>query len=191
MQKFSRLVLVSSTLTTALFFTSVNAWAQKVILTTNLGDIEVQLNAKAAPKTVDNFIKYVKDGHYNGTVFHRVIENFMIQGGGMTADMREKPNRAPIPLESKNGLENARGTLAMARTGEPNSATSQFFINVKDNAFLNASQSPDGFGYAVFGKVTAGMDIVDKIRSVPTGNKSPHANVPLQPITIVKAIVKE
>jgi peptidyl-prolyl cis-trans isomerase A (cyclophilin A) len=124
-------------------------------------------------------------------VFHRVIDNFMIQGGGMNPDMSEKPTRAPIPLESKNGLNNDRGTVAMARTNDPNSATAQFFINLKDNGFLNAAQSRDGNGYAVFGKVVSGMDVVEKIRAVPTGNKGPHQNVPLQAVVITKATIQE
>jgi peptidyl-prolyl cis-trans isomerase A (cyclophilin A) len=133
----------------------------------------------------------VKAGHYNGTIFHRVIDNFMIQGGGMTADMAEKPTRAPIPLESRNGLSNVRGTLAMARTAVPDSATAQFFINLKDNLFLDQAMSRDGEGYAVFGKVVAGMDVVEKIRLVTTGNKGPHQNVPLEPILIKKASIED
>jgi peptidyl-prolyl cis-trans isomerase A (cyclophilin A) len=163
------------------------AWAQKVRLSTSLGDITLQLDAAKAPKTVENFVQYVKDGHYSGTVFHRVIGNFMIQGGGMNAEMSEKPTRAPIPLESRNGLNNERGTIAMARTMNPNSATAQFFINVQNNDFLNAAQSQDGNGYAVFGKVVEGMDVVDKIKSVRTGNKGPHQNVPEQPVVIKSA----
>jgi peptidyl-prolyl cis-trans isomerase A (cyclophilin A) len=171
--------------------THLAAQAQKVKLATSAGDIVIELDAAKAPKTVANFVEYVKSGHYDGTVFHRVIPNFMIQGGGMTADMREKPTRAPIPLESRNGLDNVRGTVAMARTMDPNSATAQFFINVRDNAFLNAAQSQDGNGYAVFGKVVAGMDVVDKIRVVPTGNKGPHQNVPNEPVTITKATLEK
>lgn len=167
------------------------AWAQKVRLATSLGDIVVELDAKKAPKSVANFLQYVRDGHYDGTIFHRVIDNFMIQGGGMKADLSEKPTRAPIPLESSNGLSNLRGTLAMARTSDPNSATAQFFINLKDNGFLDQAQSRDGTGYAVFGRVVQGMDVVDKIKSVPTGNKGPHQNVPLQPITIQHASVEK
>jgi len=176
--------LVLSLLLTA---AAVPAQAQKVKLSTSQGDIVVELDAAKAPKTVDNFIQYVKAGHYNGTVFHRVIDNFMIQGGGMTADLKEKPTRPPIALESRNGLNNDRGTIAMARTSVPNSATSQFFINVKDNGFLNAAQSNDGNGYAVFGKVVSGMDVVDKIRVVPTG----PGNVPAQPVVINKASILE
>jgi peptidyl-prolyl cis-trans isomerase A (cyclophilin A) len=165
--------------------------AQKVKLATSAGDIVIELDAAKAPKTVENFVEYVKAGHYNGTVFHRVIENFMIQGGGMTADMKEKTTRAPITLESRNGLNNERGSVAMARTGDPNSATAQFFINVKDNEFLNAAKSRDGNGYAVFGKVVAGMDVVDKIRNVPTGNKGAHQNVPIEPVTIKQATLEK
>ena len=167
------------------------AQAQKVRFATSAGDIVVELDAAKAPKTVANFVEYVKAGHYEGTVFHRVIPNFMIQGGGMTADMKEKPTRAPIPLESGNGLDNVRGSVAMARTMDPNSATAQFFINVTDNGFLNKAQSRDGNGYAVFGKVTAGMDVVDKIRAVPTGNKGMHQNVPLEPVLINKATLEK
>jgi len=167
------------------------ALAQKVKLDTSMGEIVLELDAAKAPKTVDNFVKYVKAGHYNGTVFHRVIPNFMIQGGGMTPDMKEKPTRPPIPLEARNGLNNTRGTVAMARTGIPDSATSQFFINVKDNDFLNAANSRDGNGYAVFGKVVSGMDVVDKIRAVPTARSGPHDDVPTTPVIIKTATVQE
>lgn len=183
--------LASATIALAFGATGLAAQAQKVKLATSAGDIVVELDAAKAPKTVANFVEYVKAGQYDGTVFHRVIPNFMIQGGGMTADMKEKPTRAPIPLESGNGLDNQRGTIAMARTMDPNSATAQFFINVKDNAFLNKAQSADGNGYAVFGKVVAGMDVVDKIRTVPTGNKGMHQNVPLEPVTINKATLEK
>ncbi|WP_119353442.1 peptidylprolyl isomerase [Azohydromonas sediminis] len=166
------------------------AWAQKVRLATTMGDIVVELDAAKAPKTVDNFVQYVKAGHYDGTVFHRVIPNFMIQGGGFTPDMTQKATRAPIPLESRNGLSNVRGTIAMARTAVPDSATAQFFINVVDNAFLDQPNARDGAGYAVFGRVVAGMDVVDKIRAVPTGNRGPHQNVPLQPVVITKATLE-
>ena len=167
------------------------ALAQKVRLATSLGDIVVELDKEKAPKTVDNFLQYVKAGHYDGTVFHRVIDNFMIQGGGMKPDLSEKPTKAPIPLESRSGLTNLRGTLAMARTQDPNSATAQFFINLKDNAFLDQANSRDGNGYAVFGKVVAGMDVVDKIKAVPTGNKGAHQNVPLEPVTLKKATLEK
>jgi peptidyl-prolyl cis-trans isomerase A (cyclophilin A) len=163
------------------------ALAQKVKLDTSAGVIVIELDAAKAPKTVDNFLQYVKDGHYDNTVFHRVIENFMVQGGGMTADLKQKPTRAPIGLESRNGLTNQRGTVAMARTSDPNSATAQFFINVKDNDFLNQAQSRDGQGYAVFGKVVQGMDVVDKIRATPTG----PGDVPVQPIIIKQATVEK
>ena len=169
-----------------------SAWAQgpapRVKLATSAGDIVVELAPEKAPKTVANFLKYVNDKHYDGTVFHRVIDGFMIQGGGFTADMRQKPTRAPIPLEALNGLKNAKYTIAMARTGDPNSATSQFFINVKDNAMLDAP-NPDGHGYTVFGKVVAGSDVVDKIRAVQTGNKGGMQNVPLDTVTIQSATV--
>ena len=163
------------------------AWAQKVRLSTSMGDVVLQLEADKAPKTVANFVQYVKAGHYNGTVFHRVIDGFMVQGGGMSAEMQEKATRAPIPLESRNGLSNVRGSLAMARTNVPDSATAQFFINLADNQRLDAANSPDGNGYAVFGKVVEGMDVVERIRAVATGNRAGHQNVPLQAIVIKQA----
>ena len=166
------------------------AWAQKVRLDTSLGEIVLQLDAAKAPKSVANFVEYAKAGHYDGTVFHRVIPDFMIQGGGFDAEMKEKPTRAPIPLESKNGLPNLRGSVAMARTSMPHSATAQFFINVKDNAFLDAANARDGHGYAVFGKVVSGMDVVDKIWAVPTGNRGPYQNVPVTPVVIRKVSVE-
>jgi peptidyl-prolyl cis-trans isomerase A (cyclophilin A) len=171
----------------AALFASGAALAQKVRLATTAGDIVVEVDPAKAPKSVANFLQYVKAGHYDGTIFHRVISNFMIQGGGMTADMKEKETRAPIPLESRNGLLNQRGTVAMARTPDPNSATAQFFINVKDNDFLNQAQAKDGNGYAVFGKVVQGMDVVDKIKDTPTG----PGDVPVQPIVIKKATVEK
>ena len=160
--------------------------APKVKLATSMGDIVVQLDPAKAPKTVENFLAYVKDKHYDGTVFHRVMDGFMIQGGGFTADMVQKPTKAPIPLEASNGLKNDTYTIAMARTGAPDSATAQFFINVKDNAMLNAPQ-PDGHGYAVFGKVVEGTAVVDKIKAVATTNKGPYQNVPSTPVTITSA----
>ena len=181
---------VALALTLALGFAA-PACAQKVKLATSAGDILIELDAAKAPKTVDNFLQYVNAGHYNGTVFHRVIPTFMIQGGGMTADMKEKTTRAPITLESKNGLSNVRGSVAMARTGDPNSATSQFFINVADNARLDAANARDGNGYAVFGKVVSGMEVVEKIRMVPTGGKGPHDDVPNTPITINKITLEK
>ncbi len=167
------------------------AWAQTVRLATSQGDIVVQLEADKAPKSAANFVQYVKDGHYDGTIFHRVIAGFMIQGGGFDADMKQKATRAPIPLESRNGLSNVRGTLAMARTMVPESATSQFFINVVDNARLDAANAADGNGYAVFGKVISGMDVVDKIRAVPVADKAGHQNVPQQPVVIKKATLEK
>jgi len=163
------------------------AWAQKVKLETTAGNIVIELDAAKAPKTVDNFVQYVKAGHYDGTIFHRVIPNFMIQGGGMTSDRREKPTRAPIPLEARNGLVNTRGTVAMARTPDPNSATAQFFINVVDNAFLDAANARDGFGYAVFGKVVSGMDVVDRIRGGATG----PGDFPNEPVVIKHATLEK
>jgi len=162
----------------------------KVKLTTSMGDIVVQLDPNKAPKTVANFLAYVNSKHYEGTIFHRVINNFMIQGGGFSAAMVQKPVNAPVASESNNGLKNDAYTIAMARTGDPNSATSQFFINVKDNPSLNAPK-PDGYGYTVFGKVIEGQDVVDKIKRVPTGNKGPHQNVPKEAITIEKATLVE
>jgi peptidyl-prolyl cis-trans isomerase A (cyclophilin A) len=175
----------------AVLCTGLSAYAQKVKLATSVGDIVIELDAAKAPKTVENFVTYVKAGHYNGTIFHRVIPSFMIQGGGMTADLQEKPTRPPIPLESKNGLSNVRGSVAMARTNDPNSATSQFFINVNDNVRLDAANSRDGTGYAVFGKVISGMEIVDKIRAVPTGSKGPYDDVPNMPNTNTKATLEK
>lgn len=160
----------------------------KVKLATSMGDIVVELNPEKAPKTVENFLQYVNDKHYDGTIFHRVMNGFMIQGGGFTPDMKQKPTRAPIPLEAKNGLKNDTYTIAMARTGNPDSATSQFFINVKNNDSLNAP-SPDGHGYAVFGKVVSGTEVVDKIKAVATGNAGPHQNVPTTPVVINSASV--
>jgi len=170
---------------------SLPAFAERVRLATSMGDILVELDRAKAPKTVENFVQYVNAGHYDGTVFHRVIDTFMIQGGGMTADMAEKPTRSPIALESRNGLQNKRGTVAMARTMAPDSATAQFFINLKDNAFLDQPNARDGQGYAVFGAVVAGMDVVDKIKSVRTGDKGPHQNVPVEPIIIRKATMEK
>jgi peptidyl-prolyl cis-trans isomerase A (cyclophilin A) len=168
------------------------AWSQvaapRVKLTTSAGDIVLQLEPAKAPKTAANFLQYVQEKHYDGTVFHRVIDGFMIQGGGFTPDLRQKPARAPIALEADNGLKNDRGTIAMARTSDPNSATAQFFINVKNNDMLNAP-NPDGHGYAVFGKVVSGMEVVDKIRAVPTGAQGPMRDVPVDPVIIRSATV--
>ena len=158
--------------------------APQVLFKTSMGDFSVEVYPQKAPKTVDNFLRYVKDKHYDGTVFHRVMDGFMVQGGGFTADMKQKPTREPVALEAMNGLKNELGTIAMARTSDPNSATSQFFINVVNNPALNAPQ-PDGYGYTVFGKVVSGMDVVNKIRAVPVGNQGMFQNVPRAPITIV------
>ena len=157
--------------------------APTVELQTGQGVITIEFDAAKAPKTVENFLKYAKDGHYNGTIFHRVIPGFMIQGGGFDKEMKEKPTGAPLINEGKNGLKNLRGTIAMARRADPNSATAQFFINHKDNPSLDYPQ-PDGAGYAVFGKVTKGIEVVDKIAQVPTGNRSMHQNVPVTPVVI-------
>ena len=172
------------------FLASVSAFAQdpEVELKTSMGTIVVELYPAKAPKSVASFLQYVKDGHYNGTIFHRVIPGFMVQGGGFTPDMTQKPTRAAVPIESNNGLKNDVGWLAMARTSDPNSATSQFFINVSNNGFLNYP-GQDGFGYTVFGKVIKGQEVVDKIVGVPTGQRGPHGNVPLQPVMIEKATI--
>ena len=162
--------------------------APRVKLATSAGDIVLELAPDKAPKTVANFLQYVRDKHYDGTVFHRVIDGFMIQGGGYTADFKEKPTRAPVPLEAGNGLNNERYTVAMARTANPDSATSQFFINVKDNANLDAP-NPDGHGYTVFGKVVSGAEVVDKIRAMRTAGQGRMQNVPVEPITIQSATV--
>ena len=157
-----------------------------VKLHTSLGIITIALDKEKAPISSANFVKYVESGHFNGTIFHRVIPNFMIQGGGFNKDMQQKPTLAPIQNEAKNGLKNDIYTLAMARTPDPHSGSSQFFINVKNNEFLNYP-GQDGWGYAVFGKVVEGMDVVDKIKVVPTGNKAGQQNVPIDPVVIEKA----
>lgn len=164
----------------------------QVLLKTNKGDITLTLDAIKAPKTVANFLQYVKSGHYDGTIFHRVIDNFMVQGGGMTAGLKEKTSGAQIENEANNGLKNERGTVAMARTSDPHSATAQFFINVNDNDFLNhTAPNAQGWGYAVFGKVTDGQDVVDAIRKVKTGNTGFHQDVPAEDVVIEKASVLE
>ncbi len=160
----------------------------RVQIETSLGNIVLELNSGRAPQTVDNFLRYVREGHYNGTIFHRVINGFMIQGGGFDANMRQKPVREPIRLESQNGLRNLTGTVAMARTSDPHSATAQFFINVVDNSGLDFP-NPDGHGYAVFGKVVDGMEVVNRIRSVTVGRQGFHQNVPREPIIIQKAVL--
>jgi peptidyl-prolyl cis-trans isomerase B (cyclophilin B) len=164
----------------------------QVLLKTNHGNITLTLDAAKAPKTVANFLQYVKSGHYDGTVFHRVIDNFMIQGGGMTAGLKEKKSGAQIENEANNGLKNDRGTVAMARTSDPHSATAQFFINVNDNDFLNhTAPNAQGWGYAVFGKVTDGLDVVDVIRKVKTGTTGFHQDVPAEDVLIEKASILE
>ena len=164
----------------------------RVKLQTNQGDMVITLDAAKAPKSVENFLTYVKEGFYNGTVFHRVIDGFMIQGGGFEPGMKQKQTHAPIENEANNGLKNDMYTVAMARTSAPHSATAQFFINTVDNDFLNhTSPTPQGWGYAVFGKVTEGMDVVDKIRSVRTGNRGFHQDVPMEDVIIESAEVIE
>ncbi len=162
------------------------AWADKVHLVTSMGDIVIELDGQKAPRSVANFEQYVKEGHYDGTVFHRVIPNFMIQGGGMLPSLQEKPVHAPIPLESHNGLSNVKGSVAMARTSMRDSATAQFFINVQDNPFLD-----QGDGYAVFGRVVSGMDVVEKIKQVSTTTKGMYENVPQTPVIIKKASLEK
>ena len=161
-----------------------------VEMKTSQGLVVIELYADKAPKTVENFLQYVKDGFYNGTIFHRVIDGFMIQGGGFEPGMQQKPTSVPIQNEATNGLKNDRYTIAMARTGDPHSATAQFFINVKENAFLNhTAPSGQGWGYCVFGKVVEGMDVVDKIKGVKTGSKGFHQDVPAEDVVIQKAEV--
>jgi len=160
------------------------AESNTVVVDTSLGTIKIELDAAKAPGTVKNFLSYVDESFYDGTIFHRVIPNFMIQGGGFEPGMRQKPTKGQIKNESSNGLANARGTIAMARTNVPDSATSQFFINLKDNSFLNKAEAQDGVGYCVFGKVTEGMDVVDKIKAVRTTNKGGHGDVPLEDVVI-------
>lgn len=166
--------------------------SDKVQLHTNQGVLTIQLDAEKAPKSVENFLAYVRKGHYDNTIFHRVIKNFMIQGGGFEPGMKQKPTDAPIDNEAGNGLKNDRYTVAMARTNAPHSATAQFFINVVDNDFLNfSSPTPQGFGYAVFGTIVEGTDIVEKIKGVRTGSAGFHQDVPLEDVIIEKAVVVE
>ena len=161
-----------------------------ITLHTTLGDITLELDAGKAPATVENFLGYAKDGFFDGTIFHRVIDNFMIQGGGMLEDMSQKPTKAPVKNEADNGLKNAKGTIAMARTNDPHSATAQFFINVGDNDFLNhTSPTPQGWGYAVFGKVVTGMEVVEKIKGAKTGRRGYHDDVPVDAIIIQKVTI--
>ena len=164
--------------------------AAHILMTTTLGPMTLELDADNAPKTVENFLSYVSNGFYDGTIFHRVINDFMVQGGGFTADMEQKATQAPIDNEANNGLKNARGTIAMARTQDPHSATAQFFINVQDNDFLNhTGENMQGWGYTVFGKVTDGEDVLDKIRCVQTGSQAGHQDVPVEPIIIESVAV--
>ena len=159
---------------------------------TNMGDFSVELDFDKAPNTANNFLQYARDGFYNGTIFHRVIDGFMVQGGGMDSDMKQKTGRAPIENEADNGLKNEIGTLAMARTGDPHSASSQFFVNVADNSFLNHSgKNTQGWGYAVFAKVTDGMDVINQIKSVSTGTRSGHQDVPQDGIEITATVISD
>ena len=187
-----RIVLRATTLLALSLAMSGPALAQgaapRVKLATSAGDIVLELAPEKAPKTVANFLQYVRDKHYDGTVFHRVIDGFMIQGGGYAADFKERPTRAPVPLEARNGLRNERYTVAMARTSDPDSATAQFFIHVTDNANLDAP-NPDGHGYTVFGKVVSGTEVVDRIRAVRTTSQGRMQNVPVDPITIQSATI--
>ena len=161
-----------------------------ILMTTTVGSMTLELDADNAPKTVENFLFYVSNGFYDGTIFHRVIDNFMVQGGGFTTDMEQKATQAPIENEAKNGLKNAYGTISMARTQDPHSATAQFFINVQDNDFLNhTGENMQGWGYAVFGKVTDGEDVLEKIRCVQTGSQAGYQDVPVEPIIIESVTV--
>lgn len=184
MTSFTRRTAVVALAMAAFVPAAFAAQATQVKVDTNMGAFVIELNAKAAPKTVENFLAYVKSGFYKNTLFHRVIPNFMIQGGGFVMGMEEKDTRAPIALESRNGLSNVRGTIAMARTNDPNSATSQFFINVRDNRFLDANQAQDGNGYAVFGKVVSGMSTVDAIARVKTHSVGYYDDVPIRDVVI-------
>jgi cyclophilin family peptidyl-prolyl cis-trans isomerase len=199
MSLISRLLCVLTFIATALLVAfspsgamEKNAVNPVVVMETSLGDITIELLQDSAPKTVANFLDYVKAGFYRDTIFHRVIKGFMIQGGGLTAGMEQKPTRPPVENEAANGQKNMRGTVAMARTGEIHSATAQFFINTVNNSFLDhRSNNPDGFGYCVFGKVTDGMEVVDKIENSPTGNKGMFRDVPVQPVIIKDVRLKK
>ncbi len=183
-------ILLTALLTLGLI-SGAQAETTRVLMQTSLGDIELELDGDKAPETVKNFLRYVDEGFYAGTVFHRVIDGFMIQGGGFTADMKQKPTGQPIQNEAKNGLKNKRGTISMARTMAPHSATAQFFINHKDNDFLNYDDpNSDGWGYAVFGKVVSGMEVVDKIATVPTGTAGVMQNMPKEPV-IIKSVTRK
>lgn len=180
----TRRIMVAAALAAAFAPTVFAQTLPQVKVQTNMGDFVLELNPKAAPKTVENFLTYVKSGFYKNTLFHRVIPNFMIQGGGFVSGMEEKDTRKAIALESRNGLSNLRGTIAMARTSDPNSATSQFFINVRDNHFLDADQAQDGYGYAVFGRVISGMQTVDAIARVKTHSVGYYDDVPIRDVII-------
>jgi len=186
---WTRLFILSAAATSAAASTSAEAANPQVDLKTTAGTIRLELDPGKAPKTVENFLQYVKDGHYNGTIFHRVMDNFMIQGGGFDKAMKQKDTRASIQNEAKNGLKNELGTIAMARTNAPHSASAQFFINLKYNDFLDSANAQDGWGYAVFGKVVSGMDVVMKIAKVPTGNVGGHGNVPREAVIIESAAI--
>ncbi len=195
-KSYGRLALAGLMMLALIITTGSTARAERshplVKLETSMGEITLELYPDKAPATVANFLQYVKDGLYDGTIFHRVIPTFMIQGGGFDAQMNQKPTKAPVKNEADNGLKNEAYTVAMARTNVPDSATAQFFINVADNQFLNhTAKTPQGWGYAVFGKVIKGQDVVDKIKAVPTGNKGMHQNVPVEPVSIIKATVVE
>lgn len=193
METITMLLSVCFAVVTCACFAAVDEGSKKsenpiIVMETSAGNIKIELYPEKAPETVKNFLSYVDKGHYNGTIFHRVIDGFMIQGGGFTKDMTQKPTEKPIKNEAENGLKNERGTIAMARTMDINSATAQFFINVVDNRMLNfTSKTSQGYGYCVFGKVIDGMDVVDKIKKVETGSKQGHQNVPLESIEIIKA----
>jgi peptidyl-prolyl cis-trans isomerase A (cyclophilin A) len=186
----TRNALAAAVALAAATFTALPTWAQNVRLATSQGDIVISVDSTAAPGTVENFLTYVRAGHYDGIIFHRVIDGFMIQTGGYRADLSQKATRKPIALESRNGLSNQPYTVAMARTGDPDSATSQFFINVADNSRLDAANARDGNGYAVFGRVVEGQDVVDKIRAIPTAPKGEHQNLPTTTVTIRKATIE-
>lgn len=189
MKIFSRrnfMAVITAGVIANIHFFALAAEAPQVSLKTNMGEIVLELNSEKAPKSVANFLRYVQDGHYKGTVFHRVIGSFMIQGGGFDKDMKQKPTKAAIENEAKNGLKNETYTVAMARTGDPHSATAQFFINVENNSALDFP-GRDGWGYCVFGKVIKGMDVVDQIKQVPTADKGMHQNVPVKPVLIESA----
>ncbi len=186
-----RLCLAAALMACLLFAASAHA-GPKVKFETTMGDFVVELDREKAPKTVSNFLNYVRKGFYDGTIFHRVISNFMIQGGGFTEGMQQKPTEAPVVNEAGNGLKNKKYTIAMARTSDPNSATAQFFINVVDNPSLDYKAStPEGYGYAVFGTVIRGQNVIDTIKGVPTGMRGQHRDVPLQPVIIKRAVISE